>query len=62
MLNISVWTPALVIGLVAGILTVAGLLLGRRCGTIWGKRVEILGGLILCAIGIKILLQHLLDS
>lgn len=62
MLNISVWTPALIIGLVAGILTVAGLLLGRRCGTIWGKRVEILGGLILCAIGIKILLQHLMEN
>lgn len=62
MLNISVWTPALVIGLVAGILTVVGLLLGRRCGTIWGKRVEILGGLILCVIGTKILLQHLLAN
>ena len=62
MLDISVWTPALVIGLVAGILTVAGLLLGRRCSTIWGKRVEILGGLILCAIGTRILLQHLLDN
>ena len=62
MLNISVWTPSLVIGLVAGILTVAGLLLGRRCGTIWGKRVEILGGVILCVIGTKILLQHLLEN
>jgi len=62
MLNISIWTPALIIGLVAGILTVVGLLLGRRCGTIWGKRVEILGGLILCAIGSKILLEHLLEN
>ena len=60
MLNISIWTPALVIGLVAGTLTVVGLLLGRRCEAIWGKRVEIFGGLILCAIGTKILLQHLL--
>ena len=62
MLNVSVWTPALVIGLVAGILTVAGLLLGRRCEAIWGKRVEILGGVVLCAIGTKILLQHLLAN
>jgi len=62
MLDISIWTPALVIGLVAGILTVVGLLLGRRCEAIWGKRVEIFGGLILCAIGIKILLQHLLAN
>lgn len=62
MLNISVWTPALVIGLVAGILTVAGLLLGRRCSAVWGKRVEIFGGLILLAIGTKILLHHLLEN
>jgi putative Mn2+ efflux pump MntP len=62
MLNISIWTPALVIGLVAGILTVVGLLLGRRCESIWGKRVEIFGGLILCGIGTKILLQHLLAN
>ena len=62
MLNISVWAPALVIGLVAGILTVVGLLLGRRCKAVWGKRVEILGGLVLCAIGTKILLQHLLAN
>lgn len=61
MINISIWTPALVIGLIAGILTVIGLLLGRRCGAVWGKRVEIFGGLVLCAIGTKILLQHLMD-
>lgn len=62
MLNISIWTPALVIGLVAGILTVVGLLVGRRCGRAWGKRVEIFGGLVLCTIGTRILLQHLLES
>lgn len=62
MLDISVWTPALVIGFVAGILTVAGLLLGRRCQAVWGRRVEIFGGLVLLAIGTKILLQHLLDN
>lgn len=62
MLNISIWKPALVIGLVASALTITGLLLGRRSGAIWGKRVEIFGGLILCAIGIKILLQHLLEN
>lgn len=61
MLNISVWAPALVIGVVTGILTVGGLLLGRRCEAAWGKRVEIFGGLVLCAIGLKILLQHLLE-
>jgi putative Mn2+ efflux pump MntP len=52
--------PALVIGLVAAAFTSAGMLLGRQIGTRWGKRVEILGGLILFAIGIKIVLEHTL--
>lgn len=62
MLGVSVWVPSLVIGLVAGVLTLAGMLLGRRVGSLWGKRVEIFGGVVLCAIGIKILLQHLQGS
>lgn len=62
MLDIAIWTPALVIGLVAGVLTVVGMLLGGRAGARWGKRVEIFGGIVLCAIGLKILLQHLTGS
>ena len=60
MLGVSIWFPALVIGLIAGILTVAGMLLGRRVSGIWGRRVEVFGGLVLCAIGLKILLEHTL--
>jgi putative Mn2+ efflux pump MntP len=60
MLGVSVWLPAAVIGAVAGILTVCGMLLGRRLGNSWGKRVEICGGLVLCVIGLKILLEHTL--
>jgi len=60
MLGVSVWRPAVVIGVVAGVLTVFGMLLGRRLGDIWGKRVEVCGGLVLCIIGLKILLEHTL--
>lgn len=60
MLGVSVWLPSAVIGVVAGVLTVAGMLLGRRLGDDWGKRVEICGGLVLCVIGLKILLEHTL--
>jgi manganese efflux pump family protein len=59
-LGIQIWTPALFIGLTAGVLTVAGMLLGRRLGAIWGFRVEVTGGLLLIAIGLKILLEHTL--
>lgn len=60
MLGVSIWIPSVVIGLVAGVLTVAGMLLGRRLGHDWGQRVEVLGGLVLCGIGLKILLEHTL--
>lgn len=58
-IGVTIWTPALVIALTASILTVAGMLMGGRIGMIWGKRVEVLGGLLLIGIGLKILLQHL---
>jgi len=60
LLGVRIWYPAVVIGLVAFAFTAAGLHLGRRFGSLFGRRVEILGGLILIGIGIKILLEHLL--
>ena len=59
-LGITIWTPALVIGLTACLLTLCGMLLGSRLGAIWGNRVEIAGGLLLIAIGVKILLEQTL--
>lgn len=58
-IGVSIWMPALVIGLVAGVLTLVGMLLGGRIGDRWGSRVEIFGGMVLIAIGIKILIEHL---
>ena len=55
----SIAVPAVVIGFVAAAMTAVGMLLGRQIGTIWGKRVEIAGGLILFAIGIRIVTGHL---
>mgnify|MGYP001443765564 FL=1 len=56
-LNINIWTPILIIGLVAGGMTHLGLILGSRLGRLFGSRMEILGGLVLLAVAIKILLQ-----
>jgi putative Mn2+ efflux pump MntP len=55
----TIMLPALVIGLVAATLTTVGMLAGRRMGSMWGKRVEILGGIILIGIGLKIVSEHL---
>jgi putative Mn2+ efflux pump MntP len=59
LLGLSIWWPALVIGLVAGAFTTLGLQLGKRFGALLGRRMEVVGGLILIGIGVKILVEHL---
>ena len=54
-----IFKPAVIIGLVAAAFTIIGMLLGRKIGTLWGKRVEAAGGIILIAIGLRILISHL---
>jgi len=59
MIGATIVVPALVIGLVAAVFTAVGMVLGRRIGAAWGRRVEGLGGVILIGIGVKIALEHL---
>lgn len=55
----SILYPAAIIGVTSFVLTVAGAKLGPVVGRIVGKRAELVGGLILIAIGVKILIEHL---
>ncbi|MEW6595313.1 MAG: manganese efflux pump MntP family protein [Thermodesulfobacteriota bacterium] len=59
-LGVSVWLPAAIIGIVAAVLTAVGLRLGCILGAAskLGARAEIAGGLVLIAIGVKILAEH----
>lgn len=56
LLQVSVWLPAAVIGLVAMAMTAFGMFLGRRAGIYLGEWAERLGGCVLICIGLKILL------
>jgi len=60
MLKISIWLPAFIIGIVAGIFTTIGLQIGRKMGTIkyLSRYAEACGGAVLLFIGIKILHEH----
>jgi putative Mn2+ efflux pump MntP len=51
--------PAIVIGVVCFLMTVAGMIFGKGLAKIFGKKVAIFGGLVLIAIGVKILVDHL---
>ncbi len=59
-LRVRLLLPVLVIGLVAGGLTLAGMKLGSRLGRRFGRSTEVLGGVVLLAIGLKILAEHTL--
>ncbi len=58
----EIFYPGIVIGIVACTFTAAGLHLGKRLGTVFGRRMEIVGGAVLIAIGLKILAEGLLGS
>ena len=59
LLGAQIWYPAVIIGVVAFAFTAVGLHVGRRFGSLLGKRMEIVGGLILIGIGVRILVDHL---
>ena len=59
MIGASIVVPAVVIGVVAAAFTVVGMVLGRRVGQAWGKRVELVGGVVLIGIGVRILIEHM---
>ena len=57
--NEGIVYPGVVIGIVACTFTAVGLHLGKRLGAVFGKRMEVVGGLVLVAIGVRILFDHL---
>ncbi|HDS00877.1 MAG TPA: manganese efflux pump [candidate division Zixibacteria bacterium] len=60
MLNINILYPALIIGVITGAITIIGMVIGSSFGAKLGKPMEIIGGLVLIGIGVKILIEHLM--
>jgi len=59
LLTDSVWLAAALIGVITFALSLAGVYVGKACGHIFENKIEILGGVVLIAIGIKTLIWHL---
>jgi putative Mn2+ efflux pump MntP len=59
LLKTPILYPSAVIGVVAFAMTMAGMLAGRRLASLFGRKVELLGGLILIGIGVQILIEHM---
>lgn len=58
-LKVLIFKPAVIIGLVTFILSLAGIYFGKIIGRIIHHKLELLGGVILLGIGIRILTEHL---
>jgi len=59
LLHMSVLVPAVIIGIVAFVLSFAGVMTGMKLASVLGRRIEILGGVILVIIGLNILISHM---
>jgi manganese efflux pump family protein len=58
LLQVRIWYPAVVIGVVTASLSLLGLRMGAKLGEKFGKRMEVVGGVILILIGVRILISH----
>ncbi len=54
-LDIAIYTPALLIGLITFTFSFCGVHLGEQLGHCLGNKAELLGGLILIAVGVRLL-------
>ena len=62
MLKTAIMAPVVVIGSVTFVLSLAGVYIGEACGHFFEKKIEVVGGLILIGIGLRILLGHMAGS
>jgi manganese efflux pump family protein len=59
LLKAPILFPAVIIGIICFGMTAVGMIFGKGLAKLFGKKVEIFGGVVLIAIGTKILLDHL---
>ena len=58
-IQVELWSSVLVIGITTFLFSVLGVKIGNVFGSKFEKSAEIIGGIILILIGLKILLEHL---
>ena len=61
-LKVDVVSSVLFIGVVTFVISAVGVRIGNIFGTKYKSKAELLGGIILIILGIKILLEHLMGG
>jgi manganese efflux pump family protein len=59
-LKTNILIAALIIGVVAFVISNLGFYIGRKASDVLGQRARIIGGIILIGIGLRVLISHLL--
>jgi putative Mn2+ efflux pump MntP len=62
LLDVKIWEAGVVISAVTFLASMTAIRIGKSAGVRLGNKVEIIGGLLLIAIGLKIFLEHILAS
>jgi putative Mn2+ efflux pump MntP len=60
LLDVKIWEAGIVIGVVTFLASMTAIRIGKSAGERLGNKVEIIGGLLLIAIGLKIFVEHML--
>jgi putative Mn2+ efflux pump MntP len=58
-LDVKIWLSGIIIGTVTFLASMTAIRIGKSAGEKLGGKVEVIGGLILIAIGLKIFLEHI---
>lgn len=59
LLKVDLVMPLIMFGSITFLFSIIGIFIGNKLGTILGNKAEIAGGVLLIAIGVKILTEHL---
>jgi putative Mn2+ efflux pump MntP len=60
LLDVAIWISGVIIGVVTFLASMTAIRIGKSASSRLGQRVEIIGGIILITIGLKIFLEHYL--
>ena len=58
-LQVQIVNPVIIIGVITFLLSLLGVYIGGKFGSIFENKIELIGGIILIGIGVKILIEHL---
>lgn len=58
-MGVNIWYPSVLIGIITCAMSLGAIHIGKRVGTAIGSRMEIIGGIILIGLGLKILIPAL---